>query len=235
MRLYCNTNLKPNQTITLPEDASAHARVLRVKTGEKLTLFNGQKGEYEAIIESIGKNITANIIAFHEKERELPYRITLIQGLPEGSKMDFIIEKSVELGVFAICPLKAERSVVKLTEERAQKRMGRWENIVISASEQCGRNRLAPILNPLSVSEISITKPTLLISPRATESLSHWAKKTPPVDLSLFIGPEGGFSEKEESLLIQKGAFPVSLGDRIVRTETAAIVAISTINAHWTL
>lgn len=233
MRLYCHTNLETGHTIPLTDEAATHARVLRLKVGESITLFNGQKGEYEAEITSIGKTITATIRSFIDIERELPYTLTLIQSLAEGSKMDFIVEKAVECGIHTICPLSTEKSVTKLSTDRVQKRYNRWHKIVIAASEQCGRNQLTHIAALKTIEDLIFEQPALLCSPTASLSLVQWSKTHPPQSISLLIGTEAGFSEKEEQILLQKGAIPVSLGQRTLRTETAGIVATSMLNALW--
>ena len=236
-RLYCPCPLAENTRLALPDTAARHIRVLRLKPNDTLTLFNGQGGQYQARITEITRQgVTVEILAWQPIENELPYRITLAQALPEAAKMDFIIEKAVELGVAQIYPVASARSVVRLTEPRAAKRAERWKNIIIAASEQSGRNRLAALTDLVSLQQLAEnpgTAPLLMPSPRAHTSLASWAFANPPQNITLLIGPEGGLSPEEETLAIHNGAQPLSLGDRILRTETAGIAAIAAINAIW--
>jgi 16S rRNA (uracil1498-N3)-methyltransferase len=156
--------------------------------------------------------------------------------LPEGSKMDWIIEKAVELGVAGIQPLAAQRSVVRLSAERAEKRHAHWQGVIVAASEQCGRNRLAqlaPVIDARRWFEQPDEGPRILFSPRATQSLAQWARATQPQAVTVMVGPEGGFSAEEEDYAVQRGAVALSLGPRVLRTETAALAAVSAINACW--
>lgn len=223
--------------ITLPDAISHHIHVLRLAIGDPITLFNGEGGEYLAhIIRLEKKRIFAEIKAFSPREAELAYALTLAQALPEGSKMDWIIEKAAELGVTAITPLAAQRSVVKLNAERAERKLEHWQGIAIAASEQCGRNRVMSIAAPVRVSDW-LAQPHLhtriLFSPRATESLATWARHQPPQAATLMIGPEGGWSEQEEISAAQSGALLLSLGARVLRTETAGLAAVAALNAMW--
>lgn len=236
-RLFCDFPLAIGENIELLKDAARHIMVLRLSAGDTLTLFNGLGGEYQARITRIDRQrVTAEIISHSSREAELPYRITLAQGIPEATKMDWIIEKSVELGVSDIIPLAAQRSVVRLDKDRAEKRLSRWQAIAISAAQQCGRNRLPHIASPVGTGEyLRQTTPShrILFSPRATETLSEWARHQKPQDITLMIGPEGGFSPEEETMAEQEGVTFLSMGPRILRTETAGLAAIAAINALW--
>ena len=236
-RLFCDFPLAIGENIELPKDAARHIMVLRLSAGDTLTLFNGLGGEYRARITRIDRQqITVEIVSHSSREAELPYRITLAQGIPEATKMDWIIEKAVELGVSDIIPLAAQRSVVRLDKDRAEKRLSRWQAIVISAAQQCGRNRLPHIASPAGTREyLRQTTPShrILFSPRATETLSEWARRQKPQDITLMIGPEGGFSPEEETMAEQEGIIFLSMGPRILRTETAGLAAIAAINALW--
>ena len=152
--------------------------------------------------------------------------------------MDWVIEKAVELGVATIQPLAAQRSVVKLSAERAEKRQAHWQGIIASASEQCGRNRLAQ-LEPLADFNRWIAQPStqarILFSPRATQSLAGWAKNQTPQAVTLMIGPEGGFTEQEEQLAVARGAILLSLGERVLRAETAGMFAVAAIQSVWSV
>lgn len=236
-RFYCPQDLTTGSCITLPDHVVHHLHVLRTAVDDRIVLFNGQGQEAEAILKSLEKrSATAEITAQIARDTELPYRITLAQALPEASKMDWIIEKAVELGAAAIQPLAAQRSVVKLTPERAAKRQQHWEGIIIAASEQSGRIRVAQLaeVTDLARWQAPSTSPTrLLLTPRATSNLTSWAKFQSPQDITLIVGPEGGFNDQEEKLLTDRGAIPVSMGARILRTETAGMAAIAAINAIW--
>lgn len=154
------------------------------------------------------------IKAFFARELEPDHSLTLAQGLPEANKMDWIIEKAVELGATAFIPLAASRSVVKLTADRAEKKMRHWQGVMAAAAEQCGRNRLPHLAEPVNfghwVAQTDLHK-RLLLSPRGTVTLSDWARHQPPQALTIMVGPEGGFSEAEEELAIQRGAICVSM------------------------
>ena len=236
-RLFCDFPLAIGENIELPKDAARHIMVLRLSAGDTLTLFNGLGGEYQARITRIDRQrVTTEIVSHSSREAELPYRITLAQGIPEATKMDWIIEKSVELGVSDIIPLAAQRSVVRLDKDRAEKRLSRWQAIAISAAQQCGRNRLPHIASPVGTGEYlrqTTPSPRILFSPRATETLSEWARHQKPQNITLLIGPEGGFSPEEENMAEQQGVTFLSMGPRILRTETAGLAAIAAINALW--
>lgn len=236
-RLFCDFPLIVGTNIDLPKETSRHIHVLRLSEGNEIILFNGTGGEYPARISAIGKTKTSVEILCHDKrEVELPYEITLAQALPESGKMDWIIEKAVELGVCAIQPLAAQRSVVRLNPERAEKRQARWKTIVSAASEQCGRNTLLKIreLSGFNTFIENSKEPLrVMFTPRANETLAVWAGKQAPQSISIMIGPEGGFSPDEEELAIQNGVIPLSMGARILRTETAGLAAISALNAIW--
>ena len=236
-RLFCDFPLAIGENIELPKDAARHIMVLRLSAGDTLTLFNGLGGEYQARITRIDRQrVTTEIVSHSSREAELPYRITLAQGIPEATKMDWIIEKSVELGVSDFIPLAAQRSVVRLDKDRAEKRLSRWQAIAISAAQQCGRNRLPHIASPAGTGEYlrqTTPSPRILFSPHATETLSEWARHQKPQNITLLIGPEGGFSPEEENMAEQQGVTFLSMGPRILRTETAGLAAVAAINALW--
>jgi 16S rRNA (uracil1498-N3)-methyltransferase len=236
-RFYCPQALSIGDHIELPDHVAHHVSVVRLALGSHLTLFNGEGGEYTATLSEIGKKrAVAEIKAFSAREAELPYAVTLAQALPEASKMDDIVQKTVELGATAIQPLAAQRCVVRLSAERAAKKIAHWQGIVIASAEQCGRNRLPNVADPVEYAEW-ITQHDLhrriLLSPRAEQSLSDWARHHPPQAITLLIGPEGGFNEKEEELAMAHGALALSIGSRVLRTETAGMAALAAINAVW--
>ncbi len=236
-RFYCAQPLVVGQAVELPEAAAHHVHVLRLAVGDELTLFNGDGGEYLAHLAAVDRRRASVVLkAFVARDAELPYEITLAQALPEASKMDWIIEKAVELGVAAIQPLAAQRCVVRLSAERAEKKQAHWQGVIESASCQSGRNRLARLgalddLHPW-LRQDSLHK-RILLSPRATQSLPDWARHQPPQAVSLMIGPEGGFTPDEEDAAIARGVLALSIGPRVLRTETAGLAAVAALNALW--
>jgi 16S rRNA (uracil1498-N3)-methyltransferase len=229
--------LVPGSIVDLPEAVAHHLHVVRQQSGDELVLFNGNGGQARARLVEIGKRrASAEILAFDAIDVELPFRLTLAQGLPEGSKMDWIVEKAVELGAAAIEPLAAQRSVVRLSGERADKRLAHWQAVVVSASEQCGRNRLAEVA-PVQDFHRWLATPDagtrILLSPRADASLAQWTRQTPPRDVTLLVGPEGGFTEQEEDAARAAGALALAMGPRVLRTETAGLAALAILAAAW--
>lgn len=237
-RFFCPQPLVPGSIVDLPDAVAHHLHVVRQQPGDELVLFNGTGGQVRARLVEIGKRRASAMVEAHEAvEAELPYALTLAQGLPEGSKMDWIVEKAVELGAARILPLAAQRSVVRLSSERADKRLAHWQGVVVSASEQCGRNRLAEVA-PVQDFNRWIAEPPadatrILLTPRATESLAAWARVTPARASCLLVGPEGGFSTQEEDAALAAGALPLSMGPRVLRTETAGLAALSILAASW--
>jgi 16S rRNA (uracil1498-N3)-methyltransferase len=236
-RFFCPQPLAIGQIITLPEPVAHHIQVLRLAPGELITVFNGDGGEYSATLTQIERrSVSAEIKAHHAREVELPFAVTLAQALPEGSKMDWIIEKAIELGVTGFQPLAAQRCVVRLSAERAEKKMGHWQGIIESASEQSGRNRLAR-LAPLQDYKQWITQQDMhrriILTPRAQQSLPDWARHQGPQAVTLVIGPEGGLTEAEENDALRHGALALAIGPRILRTETAALAAVAALSGLW--
>jgi 16S rRNA (uracil1498-N3)-methyltransferase len=236
-RFFCPQPLVIGQIITLPEPVAHHIQVLRLAPGELITVFNGEGGEYSASLTQIERrSVSAEIKAHQPREVELPFAVTLAQALPEGSKMDWIIEKAIELGVTGFQPLAAQRCVVRLSAERAEKKMAHWQGIIESASEQSGRNRLAR-LAPLQDYKQWITQQDMhrriILTPRADQSLADWARHQGPQAVTLVIGPEGGLGEAEENQALHHGALPLAMGPRILRTETAGLAAVAALSALW--
>lgn len=236
-RFYCPVPLAVGSVLSLPEALAHHIHVVRLGPGDQVTLFNGEGGEYAATLLAVEKKrAQAELKAFSPREAELPYAVSLAQALPEGSKMDWIVEKAVELGAAAIEPLAARRCVVRLNAERAGKKLEHWQGIIAAAAEQCGRNRLphlaAPADFPAWIGQ-SCLHPRILFSPRAEQNLSDWARHHPPQAVTLMIGPEGGFSPEEEGAAVAHGALVLGLGARVLRTETAGLAALAALNAAW--
>lgn len=236
-RFYCSQPLAVGSQLVLPDNVAHHIQVLRLEQGTTITLFNGDGGEYAATLTSIEKKrVNVEVKTHIARDVELPYAITLAQALPESSKMDWIIEKAVELGAAAIQPLSAQRCVMRLSGDRADKKLAHWQGIIIAASEQSGRNRLAQLNTPADckswIGRQDLHR-RILLSPRAEQSLADWARHHPPQALALMVGPEGGFTEAEEDLTIAQGALALSMGPRVLRTETAGLAALATLNAIW--
>jgi 16S rRNA (uracil1498-N3)-methyltransferase len=236
-RFFCAQALAIGATIVLPDHIARHIQVLRLAMGDHVTLFNGEGGEYTATLNTLEKkSASAEIKAFSARETELPYAVTLAQALPEASKMDEIIQKAVELGATAIQPLAAQRCVVRLSNERAVKKLTHWQGIIVAAAEQSGRNRLPNLAEPVDFNDWIAQHDLhrrILLSPRAEQSLSDWARHQPPQAITLMIGPEGGFSEQEEAAALAQGTLSLSIGARVLRTETAGMAALAAINAVW--
>jgi len=235
-RLYCDLTLSPGAEITLPEGAARHAlTVLRLQEGDALNLFNGEGGEYRAILVCANKReARARLIEFCAAERESPVDITLALGISAGERMDYSLQKAAELGVSAIQPLATERSVVKLAGERADKRLQHWQHVVIAACEQCGRNRV-PAVAPVQtlfgyLGGIDRGKRLLMLSPHADLPLKDVAPAPAAVVL---IGAEGGLAPSEIQAAQASGFEPVRLGPRILRTETAPVAALAVLQALW--
>jgi 16S rRNA (uracil1498-N3)-methyltransferase len=233
-RLYVDAPLAAGNLLALPEAAAHHAvRALRLQIGEDVVLFNGRGGEYAARIESILKSaVTVRMAAFSATERESPLAVTLVQGISSGERMDLTVQKSVELGVCAIQPVATEKSIVRLAPERAAARAEHWRRVAIAACEQCGRNRIPEIrpLVPLARYVPPAGALKLVLAPDAGVGLKQALDGSDPA-IVLAVGPEAGFSEAEERFLVAAGFQPVSLGPRILRTETAAPAALAALNA----
>ena len=236
-RFYCDQPIEVGQLLRLPEPIARHIQVLRLKVGDVVTLFNGLGGEYIGTLAGIDKKqVEVAVKTFSAREVEPTHAITIAQGLPEGTKMDWIVEKAVELGATGIQPLMCSRSVIRLDEERAGKKMTHWQGIMAAAAEQCGRNRLPMLGTPLRfdhwIAQHSMHR-RILLSPRANGSLQAWARHQPAQAITLMIGPEGGWSADEERLAINHGALCLGLGERVLRTETAGVAALAALQALW--
>jgi 16S rRNA (uracil1498-N3)-methyltransferase len=220
------------------EGSQAHhaLRVQRLQRGERVVVFNGEGGEYEGTVASCARNrVTIEIAEFHAIERESPLQVTLAQGISAGDNMDFTIQKAVELGVYRIQPLDTARSVVRLSGERAKRRVEHWQRVSISACEQCGRNRI-PAVEPIThfgdwLNSLDASGVKLLLSPQAAAPLISLRRPDGPI--LLLAGPEGGLSPDEEQAALAAGLRAVALGPRVLRTETAAVAALSAMQALW--
>ena len=235
-RFFVDLPLSPGAKIELPPVPAHHAaRVLRLVKGAEVVLFNGRGGEFPAVLEWVDRDgVTARCREWRDAERESPLDIRLAQGISSGERMDYTLQKAVELGVTAIQPLAMRRSVVKLTPERASRRVEHWQGIVMAACEQCGRNHLPPVAMPLDVPQWLAGGPAglkLYLSPEADTTLKDLSPPAGPV--WLVAGPEGGFDPEEAALITDFDFTPVRLGPRILRTETAALAAVAAMQALW--
>jgi 16S rRNA (uracil1498-N3)-methyltransferase len=230
-RVFQAIPLSVNATLQLDEYATHHiARVLRASVNDELIIFNGEGGEYLATITRIDKKaITVHITEFHARDNESPLELYLAQGISRGEKMDYTIQKAVELGVKKIFPLDTERCNVKLDEERRIKRLQHWGSIIVSACEQSGRNHVPEIMAPQSLDSFLTSveaEGKFVLAPGACNKLTEFSLPRHS-RVVLLIGPEGGLSQAEIDLANKKGFTPLSLGPRILRTETAAVAALA--------
>lgn len=239
-RFHCNLPLAPDSTIALPAAAAQHAvKALRLHAGDAVTLFNGDGYDYHGVMRDIDRRGASVVItARTDNAAESALDITLLQCISSGERMDFTIQKAVELGVNAIQPISSQRSTVRLIGERAEKRREHWQNVVISASEQCGRARVPPVAPAMSLQQWAQqtrdkTDPTLRIAlePGATRPLAQIAR--PESGIALLVGAEGGLSPDEIALAAAAGFTLASLGPRVLRTETAALAAVAAMQALW--
>lgn len=238
LRFFTDSPLALNTEIQLSENAAAHAtRALRLNVGDKATVFNGDGFDYECTLTSVKKNaVSATITGAKQVSNESPLSITLLQGISSGDRMDFTIQKAVELGVTKIQPINSQRSVVKLSAERAEKRIEHWQNVAISACEQSGRAYVPKVLPPLSLEAWLSQNPhngttRILLNPVGARRLTEIPK--PSSGIELLIGAEGGLSNAEIDLATSQQFQSIVLGPRILRTETAALTAISVMQSLW--
>jgi 16S rRNA (uracil1498-N3)-methyltransferase len=243
-RLFCPTPLRGGEVIDLPSAAAHHAsRVLRLHEGDTVTLFNGEGGEFEARLTRIESRLVSAAVGMHHAvERESPLKVTLLQGLAGAERMDYVIQKAVEMGVAGIAPVTTARSVTRLDPARASKRAEHWRSVIVASCEQCGRNRL-PLLHPLCDFDAALRSPdpaepgvasaplSLVLSPGEGRSLTAFAR--PSGAIRLLIGPEGGLSPDELAAAQRAGFLIARLGPRVLRTETAGVAVLAAMNALW--
>lgn len=237
VRVYSAEPLAANREHALSRNASEHVlRVLRLRDGDPLVLFDGRGGEYPARLVGAGKGRAVVTTGDHHGiERESPLAITLLQGLARGEKMDLIVQKATELGVARIVPVALGRSVIRVADgERAERKLTHWRAVAVSACEQCGRNRLPKILAPMDfAAALALTADSgqrLLLAPSADQNLGTVEVSSAP--LALLIGPEGGLEDDEIVTAARHGWHPVRFGPRVLRTETAAIAALAVLQAR---
>jgi len=238
LRFYTPSPLALGASVQLSESAAAHAtRALRLNVGDDVILFNGDGFNYSCTLTDIKKNgVTAVVNSATAVHNESPLNITLVQAISSGDRMDFTIQKAVELGVKNIQPVSSKRSVVKLSAERAEKRTEHWQNIAISACEQSGRTYVPKVLAPTSLEQWLSKNPSanstrILLNPIGAVRLTEITK--PTGEIQLLIGAEGGLSQEEIDLATTHGFQSIVLGPRILRTETAALTAIAAMQLAW--
>jgi 16S rRNA (uracil1498-N3)-methyltransferase len=250
-RFHCPLPLSIGLVLDLPATAARHVQVLRMQPGHTLTLFNGEGGEYVAEVEHMGRSDVRVVVREHlALEREAAQRVHLAVGMPANERMDWLVEKATELGVYRITPLMTERSVIRLTGERAEKKQAHWQAVAASACEQCGRNRV-PVIDvperldtwlarqtvgaPTTVIEggdatvhavLSLHASTQPLNARMQALADRQASPTPTTWV-LLNGPEGGLNDAEDAAARAKGFSAVSLGNRVLRAETAALSALA--------
>jgi 16S rRNA (uracil1498-N3)-methyltransferase len=228
-RVYVDEDLRTGQHLAVEGNAGNHiARVLRLRAGDPLTLFNGRGGDYGGTIEEIRRDsVFITVLEHRDMERESPLQLTLAQGISRGERMDWVVQKATELGVARIAPIFTERSVVHLDDRQAAKKVQHWRSIAIAACEQCGRNRVPEIAAPVDLFAFleGARGTRLLLSPGANLRIAD----IPGLDAgaTVLIGPEGGLADVEQETAVKAGFTPVRLGPRVLRTETAAVCALT--------
>ncbi len=237
-RLHIDKSLSTGSFIELDGDKARYlGKVLRLHTGDTVSVFNGDDGEFEATLAGLRKNrVSLSIGRPVENDAESPLNVHLVQGVSRGERMDFVVQKATELGVKRITPVLTEYGVVKLSAERAKKRQEHWQKVAISACEQSGRVRPPLVEAPIALKNWfgggpSSADTDLILAPGAATPLA--AVAAPANKACLLIGPEGGFSQSEYEDAAVVGFTPVSLGPRILRTETAAAAALAVVQANW--
>jgi 16S rRNA (uracil1498-N3)-methyltransferase len=235
-RFYCPEALRTGLALNLPPGAARHVQVLRTQPGDVITLFNGEGGEFHATVTRMGRSeVAVEIGTYHPVEREAQRPVHLLAGITANERMDWLVEKATELGVASITPLVAERSVLKLKGERADKKRAHWQGVAVAAAEQCGRNRVPVVHAAVTLNEwlkqaadgerwvLSLAQGLA----QGTQALSQMAGKAAVTVLS---GPEGGLSPAEEAAALSAGFKPVTLGPRVLRAETAPLAVLAALS-----
>ncbi|ENX21970.1 hypothetical protein F892_01210 [Acinetobacter vivianii] len=234
-RFYIETELNTGNTVELTESVFHHwVRVLRAKEQEQAIFFNGKGGEYVVTLTQINKkNAFVSVDQFDAADRTAPFKVTLGQVMSKGDRMDYAIQKATELGVTTIQLLTSERCEMRLKYDRDQKKLDHWQSVAIAACEQCGMNRVPEILAPISLTdwvESDLPESRFVLAPNKDQN-NVLLNSSP--DLALLIGPEGGLSEAEINIANQNNFRNWCIGDRVLRTETAPVVALSILNYHF--
>ncbi|MGR8929267.1 MAG: 16S rRNA (uracil(1498)-N(3))-methyltransferase [Gammaproteobacteria bacterium] len=234
-RLFVDVSLNVGSHIELTDDGAHYVRsVLRLKTGDAIVLFNGAGGEYPSRFSEVSrKAVRIEIEAYDARDVESPLKVSLGLGISRGDRMDWAVQKAVELGVAQLTPLLTERCVAKLNEDKKQQRWQHWQHIVQHAAEQSGRTRL-PVFGPISQLYDWIEQPQglkVFLDPYASQTLADLQPSAQQI--TLMSGPEGGFSDREREIAVDAGFLPVRMGARILRTETAVLSALSAVQTLW--
>lgn len=240
LRVYIDMPLAAGAELALPPDAARHVQVLRLQPGNPLALFNGQGGEWHAEVTEMGRrHVNVRVLTHQAVDRELPSQICLAVGAPANERFDWLIEKACELGAHTIQPLLCERSVLRVQGERAERKQAHWQSVAIAAAEQCGRTRplnvRAPLTLPawltaLSAADTPARRWVLSLHPHAKPVAAHTTAVGTPI--TLLSGPEGGLSPAEEQLALTHGFEPVTLGQRVLRAETAPLACLAWLGLH---
>jgi len=227
-RLYCPEPLTPGLVLSLPAGAARHVQVLRLQPGGSVTLFDGRGGEYQAAVQHMGRSeVRVEVGAHAPLEREAAVAVHLALGVPANERMDWLVEKATELGVASIQPLLAERSVLRLAGERAEKKQAHWQAIAIAACEQCGRNRV-PIVHPVQpLASWVASQPRVGWVLSLREGVQPLRAMRGTAEATFLSGPEGGLAPAEEDAALAAGWQAVHLGPRILRAETAPLAALA--------
>ena len=241
-RVYVETPLAAGKRLVVEGSAANHiTRVLRLRSGDALTVFDGSGGEFGARIEEFRKDSVVVAVEDHRPlERESPLPLTLAQGISRGERMDWVIQKATELGTSRIVPLFTKRSVVRLDEKQADRKLQHWRAIAIAACEQCGRNRIPELAAPVDFFDVLPAEASgatrLLLSPTGDlriEDLGQDVRQGASKGITVLIGPEGGLEDVEQEAALAAGFKAVRLGPRVLRTETAAIAALTIIQRYF--
>lgn len=236
-RIFSPRALQSGTRQILDETAIRHLRVLRLRVGASLVLFDGLGGEYSGELLGLERHHAEVLVGkFHPVESESPLSLTLIQAVSKGERMDWLIQKAVELGVAEIRPVFSGRSVVQLDARRAEKRHAHWQGVIRNACEQCGRNRLPVLHAPCALEAVwSSLGPglQLVLDPLGGQRLREISRPDPASPVQLLVGPEGGFDQEELTVAGRQGFVSIQLGPRVLRTETAGITTIAALQTLW--
>ena len=233
-RFHCPAPLQTGLALSLPAGAARHVQVLRMQPGDVITLFNGEGGEFEATVTRMGRSdVEVEVGMHHAVEREAPCAVHLLAGITANERMDWLVEKATELGAASITPITAERSVLKLKGERADKKLAHWQGVAVAAAEQCGRNRVTRIDAASTVAQWVAQHPADAANDlRLVLSLSYGTRPLNEAvqgqtSVTLLSGPEGGLTPAEEAQALAAGFVPVTLGPRVLRAETAPLAVLA--------
>jgi len=235
-RIHTPQPLAANATIELGADAARHlVTVLRLRVGDALCLFNGEGGEYAGeILAASAKAVSVGTHAYDPEERESPLRTLLGVAISRGERFEWVLQKATELGVTEIFPLYSERTEVKLKGDREDKKQARWRQVIASACEQCGRNRLPLLHEPRQLTNwLAVAASLKLVLHHRSQLDVHSLSRQKPDSVALLIGPEGGLSPAEIELAQGQGFQALTLGPRVFRTETAPLAALSLFQGLW--